>query len=136
MYTVAEVIEFSYGHRLLRYRGKCAHLHGHNARVEIVLASETLDGQSMVADFSEIGRVVRGFIDEHLDHRLLLHRDDPLVEILRRHDEPMFLMDGDPTAEEIARLIYERAAAAGLAVREVRLWETSTSMASYSRPER
>lgn len=41
-------------------------------------------------------------------------------------------MDTDPTAEAIARLIYDQAAAQGLQVIEVRLWETGTSVASYT----
>lgn len=131
MFTVTETLDFCYGHRLLRYKGKCAHLHGHNGKVEVVVATKSLDEQSMVTDFSEIGRVVRRFLDENLDHKLLLHREDPLVEVLRRHDEPLFVMDCDPTAEAIARLICERARAAGLDVAEVRLWETPTSVASY-----
>jgi len=131
MFTVTQILEFCYGHRLLEYQGKCAHIHGHNGRVEVVLGSKSLDGQSMVADFSEVERIVRGFVDQNLDHKLLLRRDDPLVEPLRRLDEPLFLMDQDPTAESIARLICERARAAGLDVSEVRLWETPTSVACY-----
>ena len=131
MYTVTEILDFCYGHRLLRYQGKCAHLHGHNGRVEIVVAAKALDRQSMVTDFSEIQRVVRGFIDEHLDHKLLLSKDDPLVDVLKRQDEPVYVMDSDPTAEAIARLICDKARAAGLEVAEVRLWETPGSVASY-----
>ena len=132
MYRVTEIVQFCYGHRLLRYRGKCAHLHGHNGRVEIVLASPSLDEQSMVADFSDISRIVQAWIDQNLDHRMLLHKDDPLVEVLRRNDEPVFLMESDPTAEAIARLIYDYAASQGLKVSEVRLWETDSSVASYA----
>jgi 6-pyruvoyltetrahydropterin/6-carboxytetrahydropterin synthase len=132
MFLVTESVDFSYGHRLLRYQGKCAHLHGHNGRAEITVAAESLNRQAMVADFSEISRIVRGWIDQNLDHRLLLHRDDPLVEVLRRHDEPVFLMDCDPTAEAIARLIHEYASSQGLQVAEVRLWETGTSVATYA----
>jgi 6-pyruvoyltetrahydropterin/6-carboxytetrahydropterin synthase len=131
MFTVTETLDFCYGHRLLRYKGKCAHLHGHNGRVEVVVATKSLDEQSMVTDFSEIGRVVGRFLVENLDHKLLLHRDDPLVEVLRHHDEPLFVMECDPTAEAIARLICDRARAGGLDVAEVRLWETPTSVASY-----
>ena len=135
MYRATEIVEFCYGHRLLRYQGKCAHLHGHNGRVEVTLAQESLNSQSMVADFSDIGRVVKGWIDQNLDHRLLLHRDDPLVAVLRQHDEPIFLMESDPTAEAIARLIYDHAVASGLKVASVRLWETPTSVAEYSPPQ-
>lgn len=132
MYKVTEIVEFCYGHRLLRYKGKCAHLHGHNGRVEIELASSSLNDQSMVADFSDIGRIVKEWIDQNLDHRMLLHRDDPFVAVLRKHDEPVFLMDCDPTAEAIARLIFEYAASQGLKVSEVRVWETPGSIASYA----
>ncbi|HEU4403067.1 MAG TPA: 6-carboxytetrahydropterin synthase [Candidatus Polarisedimenticolia bacterium] len=132
MYKVTESVDFCYGHRLLRYQGKCAHLHGHNGKVEIELASGALNDQSMVIDFSDIVRIVKGFIDQNLDHRLLLHREDPLVPVLRAHDEPVFLMDSDPTAEAIARLIYDYADSQGLKVSQVRLWETGTSVASYA----
>jgi 6-pyruvoyltetrahydropterin/6-carboxytetrahydropterin synthase len=132
MYRVTEIIEFPYGHRLLNYRGACANLHGHNGKAEIVVAAAALDERSMVADFLAIGRIAREFIDGSLAHRMLLHRDDPLVEVLRAHDQPLFTMEGDPTAEGIARLIYDHVAAAGLAVCEVRLWETGTSVASYA----
>lgn len=132
MYRVTEIVDFCYGHRLLRYQGKCAHLHGHNGRVEIELSAPALNDQSMVADFSDISRIVKGWIDQNLDHRLLLHKDDPLVPILKQHDEPVFLMDHDPTAEAIARLIHDQATAHGLCVSQVRLWETDTSVATYT----
>ncbi len=132
MYRVTEIVEFCYGHRLLRYKGKCAHLHGHNGRVEIELASPSLNDQSMVADFSDIGRIVKEWIDQNLDHRMLLHKDDPLVPLLRKHDEPVYVMDSDPTAEAIARVIYDCAVSRGLNVSEVRLWETGGSVASYA----
>ena len=132
MYRVSESLEFCYGHRLLRYKGKCAHLHGHNGRVEIELAAKDLNDQSMVADFSDIGRIVKEWIDQNLDHRMLLHKDDPLVPLLRKHDEPVFVMETDPTAEAIAKVICDYALSRGLPVSTVRLWETGSSIASYS----
>lgn len=132
MYRVTESLEFCYGHRLLRYKGKCAHLHGHNGRVEIELAAPGLNDQSMVADFSDINRIVKEWIDQNLDHRMLLHKDDPLVPLLRKHDEPVFVMESDPTAEAIARAIFDHAVSRGLPVAAVRLWETGSSIASYS----
>jgi 6-pyruvoyltetrahydropterin/6-carboxytetrahydropterin synthase len=131
MYRVTEVIEFCYGHRLLNYQGKCAHLHGHNGRAEIVLAAQELDGQSMVADFSDIDRIVRSWIEKTIDHQMILNRKDPLVRVLQEHHEPVFLMDSDPTAEAIARVIFDYAASQGLPVEEIRLWETGSSVASY-----
>ena len=73
MFTVSREIEFCYGHRLLRYEGKCRHLHGHNGRLTVVFETDGLDGRGMVLDFSDIKRLVGGWIDAHLDHRMILH---------------------------------------------------------------
>jgi 6-pyruvoyltetrahydropterin/6-carboxytetrahydropterin synthase len=135
MFKVTETLDFCYGHRLLRYQGKCAHLHGHNGRLEVTVQARDLDSQSMVTDFSAIEVVVRSFLDQNLDHKLILSKDDPLVAVLRAQKEPIYVMDDDPTAEAIARLVFDQVRAAGLPVSEVRLFETPTSVASYA-PER
>ncbi|MES9980951.1 MAG: 6-carboxytetrahydropterin synthase, partial [Candidatus Thiodiazotropha sp. 6PLUC5] len=59
MYTVTKEIHFCYGHRLLNHKGKCRHLHGHNATAVIHLESKQLDELGMVCDFSEIGDYVK-----------------------------------------------------------------------------
>ncbi len=130
LYRVTKVIDFCYGHRLLNYSGKCRHLHGHNGRLEIDLDSNALDELGMVMDFGDVKAVVKRWIDENLDHRMILHRDDPAVEFLKQQNEPMFLIDTNPTAESIAALIFNFARDQGLPVSEVRLWETASSYAS------
>ena len=45
---------------LLQYDGKCRHLHGHNGRAVITLASADLDALGMVMDFTLLKRVVGG----------------------------------------------------------------------------
>src|SRR5690606_30751544 len=60
MYLVTKRIEFCYGHRLLDYDGVCKHPHGHNAVVEVDVSTEALDNRNMVADFSDIKRIVKG----------------------------------------------------------------------------
>ncbi len=134
MFQVSREIDFCYGHRLLDYEGKCRHLHGHNGRAVISLATPGLDKLGMVLDFTEIKRGVARWIDDHLDHRMILHRDDPLVPTLRESGEPLFLIDTNPTAENIARLIFEHAKRQGFPVVEVRFWETPSCYATY-RPE-
>lgn len=132
MYTVTETIHFCYGHRLLEYEGKCVHPHGHNGRVEIELAAERLDRLGMVVDFSDIGDAMKQWVDQNLDHRMILRRDDPLCEVLTRMGEPYYTMDVNPTAEAIAREIHDEAVRRRFPVRAVRLWETESSVASYS----
>ena len=84
MYSVTKRIEFCYGHRLLDYDGICKHPHGHNASVEIDVRTDRLDSRNMVVDFSDIKRIVKGWIDRELDHKMILRRDDPLVEPLKQ----------------------------------------------------
>src|SRR5205814_10330663 len=88
MYSVTKRIEFCYGHRLLDYDGICKHPHGHNAVAEIEVRTGTLDNRNMVCDFSDIKRVVKGWIDRELDHKMILRHDDPLVAPLQQLGEP------------------------------------------------
>ena len=134
MFSVSREIDFCYGHRLLNYAGKCCHLHGHNGRVIITFEASGLDKQGMVLDFTEIKRVISGWIDENIDHRMVLQRDDPAVPALQAMNEPLYLMDVNPTAENIARLIFDVARQKGFPVVDVRLWETPHCCARYQRP--
>ena len=131
-YAVKKVIDFCYGHRLLDYPGKCRHLHGHNGQLELEIDAAALDALGMVIDFSEIRAVAKSWIDEHLDHKMLLHRDDPIATVLQEWDQPLYLMEGNPTAENIARLIFRHLRTAGLHISRVSLWETPTGCAIYS----
>ncbi|GAC1320473.1 MAG: 6-carboxytetrahydropterin synthase QueD [Isosphaeraceae bacterium] len=133
MFRVAREIEFCYGHRLLDYSGKCRHLHGHNGLAVIILEGEELDERGMLVDFGEIKRDVQAWVNDNLDHNMLLRRDDPLVPLLRERGERFFVMDANPTAENIARLIYDKAVEAGLPVVEVTLWETVHCHAAFRR---
>lgn len=133
IYRVTKRIDFCYGHRLPDYGGKCRHTHGHNGRVEIVLEAGGLDEQSMVVDFGKVKADIGGWIDENLDHRMILRRDDPLAAFLKEHNEPYFLLDEAPTAENIARCIFDAAIKLGYPVVAVNLWETSSSVATYGR---
>ena len=88
----------------------------------------------MLVDLADIKRKVKHWIDENLDHNMLLCCDDPLLPVLRERGERVFEMDCNPTAENIARLIFEHAREAGLPVVEVVLWETERCYATYSAP--
>jgi 6-pyruvoyltetrahydropterin/6-carboxytetrahydropterin synthase len=132
MYRVTREIRFCYGHRLLDYAGKCRHLHGHNGRAVITLEAPRLDPLGMVVDFTRIKDVVSAWIDDTLDHRMLLREDDPVLPLLREQAEPVYVLAVNPTAENIARLIFDFAAGQGFPVVEVQLWETDHCYATYA----
>ncbi len=131
VYAVTQQIGFSYGHRLLDYKGKCAHPHGHNGLAELTFESKGLDQRGMVIDFTEIKAQLKTWIDEMLDHKMLLRKDDPLIAYLEKLDEPVFKMIDNPTAENIAKIIFEKAREKGLPIVEVKLWETPSQFAVY-----
>lgn len=134
MFRVTQSIDFCYGHRLLDYSGKCRSLHGHNGRAVIVMEGERLDARGMLVDFSDIKDALRTWIDNELDHRMILRQDDPVLPALRELGEPLYVIPDNPTAENIARLIFEQAQNLGFPVVEVSLWETPRSHATYRQP--
>jgi len=131
MYAVTKEIHFCYGHRLLNHQGKCRHLHGHNATAVIRLEASELDEMGMVCDFSDIGGYVKSWINDNLDHNMLLHEADPVLPGLQMAGERVFVMPANPTAENIAKLIFDQVAAGGFPVVEVSIYETDSALASY-----
>ncbi len=132
MYRVTREIHFCYGHRLLHYDGKCKNLHGHNGKAVITLEADKLDYLGMVVDFGRLKETVGKWIDKNLDHRMILHRDDPVLPYLLGQGEPIHVVDTNPTAENIAKLIYDHARSEGFPVTEVTLWETESCFATYT----
>ncbi len=131
MHRVTRVIHFCYGHRLLDYAGKCRHPHGHNGKLEVTVEKDSLDRLGMVVDFEDIKATVQSWVDGELDHKMLLNAKDPLVQVLRGLGEPVVTMEGNPTAENIARLVFDTARGMKLPVVSVRLWETVNSYAEH-----
>ncbi len=132
MYKISKQIHFCYGDRLLRHKGKCARLHGHNGVAEIVCRSAELDKNRMVVDFDRVSETINAWIMNNLDHRMILSAKDPVAPLLKKQKEPFFEMSDDPTAEAMAELIFGHARRLGLPVVRVTMWETPSSSASYS----
>lgn len=131
MYSVSKEIHFCYGHRLLNYNGKCAHPHGHNGKIVIELQASRLDTRGMVYDFGDIKEMIQKWVDQELDHKMILKKDDPLVSILAELGEPVFHMDENPTAEALAKLIFDYGRSKNLPISMVTFWETPSSFATY-----
>lgn len=131
MYSVCKEIHFCYGHRLLNYDGKCAHPHGHNGKIVIELHARSLDRRGMVYDFGDIKEIIQAWVDRQLDHQMILKKGDPLVKILKDQGEPVFVMDENPTAEALAKLIFDYGRAKKLPISAVTFWETPSSSATY-----
>ena len=106
----------------MNYDGECRHLHGHNGRIEVDIESDETDHRGMVVDFADVKDTVKTWIDDNLDHRMILHRDDPLVSVLSELGEAHYVIDRNPTAENIAAHIHEMTSSDAICISEIRLW--------------
>jgi 6-pyruvoyltetrahydropterin/6-carboxytetrahydropterin synthase len=146
MRTCTRILEFDAAHRILRHESKCGTVHGHRYRVEITCGAAQLDNVGRVIDFGAVKRVVGAWIDASLDHTTLVNpHDTALLQFVRTEYERVagrrrpFTMPAhacEPTAENIALLIYEHATRLltthGVCVVCVRVWETPNCYADYS----
>ena len=122
MFQITREIDFCFGHRVLG-DPRCGNLHGHNVYASLTLQSEQLDSLGMVLDFTQIKRVVSAWIDEQLDHRMILQRDDPATQRLARIGEPLYVVDQPPTFAAIGEIILKYAAEQGLPVVDCQIRE-------------
>ena len=137
MYTVSKTFEFDAGHRLAKgYKGKCAAIHGHRYKVEVIFKSDKLDRYDMLLDFN-IMSYIQNWIDENLDHKFLVYVNDPLLEMLKQFSSveesvgEIYICNDNPTAEFIAKLISSIAKKKFDQVYKVVVWETPKCKAEY-----
>lgn len=152
MYQVCKTFEFESGHLLSKSRDRCQNPHGHSRRVEVILAAERLDSNDMVCNFRWIKLALTDILSR-LDHALCINDSDPRLEDFQRMQVRLEVFkDRDPTSEVIARMIFDHledklaqateltspngdtySLSPGVSLKSLRLWETSTSWAQYSK---
>ncbi len=120
---------------------KCRSIHGHRWRIILTLKAADVNEEGMVIEFGELKAAWRTWLDTHLDHSLMLHVADPMVQAIRdvEPQSRLFLTLGDPTTENVARLLYEKAVAVlqdlhyadVVQVERLRLEETQVNCAEY-----
>jgi len=115
MYRISKQFSFSASHVLdcLGEDHPCARLHGHNYVVTIHLQSKELNEYGFVVDYRDL-KLVKEYIDNTLDHR---HLND--------------LLSVHPTAENIARHLFEKFTASLPQMYAVEVSETPKTSAVY-----
>lgn len=131
MYIITKEVYFCYGHRLMNHPGKCRNLHGHSVKASISIQQDQLNEQSMVCDFSDVKECVEAYINQHLDHNFILHKDDPIIPALTANNERFITLEEHPTAEVLSKMIYQHLKQEGFNVDQVVLWETTSANACY-----
>jgi 6-pyruvoyltetrahydropterin/6-carboxytetrahydropterin synthase len=120
MFEISVECSFAAGHALRGYKGKCENVHGHNYKVQVTVAGETLNATGLLLDFVDLRSSIKKLV-ERLDHRFL--NDLPPFDQL------------NPSAENLAKYFCDelepQARAQGLRLEGVKIWETDTTSATY-----
>ena len=145
VYSIEIRHNFETAHRLasLGSPEKCRSIHGHSWWCTVRIEGHALDEDGILVEFGAFKRAWRGWLDDHLDHHLVLQQDDPVGPALRAVCPEMRIhtVPFNPTTEELARYLHERATAvlaavlpAGVAARvsAVHIQETAVNAASWS----
>ncbi|MDL2306488.1 6-carboxytetrahydropterin synthase QueD [Desulfovibrio sp. OttesenSCG-928-C06] len=112
LWRLAVRSDFSAGHALRHYEGKCESPHGHNFAVEVVVEGEKLsEDTELLMDFKEIKTMLKAVL-EQLDHKDL-------------NLTPMF-SEKNPSSENIAAWIYKQMQP-GFEGKRARLYSVSVS---------
>jgi 6-pyruvoyltetrahydropterin/6-carboxytetrahydropterin synthase len=123
MFEVTVEATFSAGHYLRNYHGKCENPHGHNYRVLVTLAGESVDDSGLLLDFKQLKEILRPTV-EHLDHQMI-NDLEPFETV-------------NPSAENLARFFFECTheqvnliSSGRVHVSACTIYETATSAATY-----
>lgn len=120
MFELVKEFHFEAGHQLVHHDGKCSRPHGHSYVLVVTLRRNELETtgpkRNMVYDFGDVSVKVKSLIASHLDHHWLNET-----------------LDSDsPTAEFIARWIFNFLKPIIPYLYSVTIYETATSSATYT----
>lgn len=123
MFELRVKVDFAAAHHLEGYPGNCARPHGHNWVVEVFAHSKELNSIGLAIDFRDLKGAAKELI-EAWDHQDLNTLPD--------------FKDMNPSAEQIARLTFERLSAMlngrNTWIHKVTVWENERCSASYFLP--
>ncbi len=116
MYEISVEDTFDAAHCLREYEGSCRQLHGHTYRVCAAFRYNDVEKTGMAFDFKLAKKELRTALD-YLDHKYI-------------NELPEFSVK-NPTAENIAKFVYDRIKKSISHLHHVSVWETPTSCATY-----
>ena len=143
-YLITAEIKFDAAHRLSDYKGKCERIHGHTYRVLITVESSKLNDWGAVLDFGDLKKLLKTYVDDKYDHKLILKSGNIKNEVIGKALQHNWIvwMNGNPTAENMARDIYKDLVPTfnvdkfkEVKLIEVTVYETTTNKATYAETE-
>ena len=135
---VCKIFEISYAHAIKDHPGKCRNLHGHNAKIEIIIEAPVNTHTGMVIDFDDVSDIVGTWIKRTFDHKTIIEKLDNRYKVVDLNaDEPFMLLDHPPTAEVLSTFISQYIHMYLVKGKiTVRFWETSSSYAESKGEDR
>lgn len=126
-------LQFCAGHRLYKHESKCRHFHGHNYQIFLHAQSDShsLDQIGRVIDFSILKGSFLPWLEANWDHGFIVWKgDDEAIAALQAiPGQKLFLLDTNPTAENLALYLLNQVApklleGTGVSLTKIVLWET------------
>jgi 6-pyruvoyltetrahydropterin/6-carboxytetrahydropterin synthase len=105
---------FDSGHRVMNERMKCFNIHGHTYLYELEFEFNEMEEIGYAIDFKEIKRVGCQWIDDILDHGMILNpQDTKLIETTKDYGSKLWLMSlngkdayCNPSVENISKEVF------------------------------
>jgi 6-pyruvoyltetrahydropterin/6-carboxytetrahydropterin synthase len=134
MHTIRKIFRIELSHQLFEaYSVDCKNaIHGHSYVCEIYLKSDKLDDTGMVMDFSKVKHLIGDYINSW-DHCLVMPDMFPsdYLETLKKYNKKMKVVPYNPTAESMAKDMFDYIKNLIPELSRVRLHETVTGWAQY-----
>ena len=105
---------FDSGHRVMNEFMKCYNIHGHTYLYELTFSFENMEDIGYAIDFKEVKRVFCQWIDDILDHGMILNpHDTKLIQTTKDYGTKLWLMSlngageyCNPSVENIAKEVF------------------------------
>ncbi len=112
--TLTRKCTFDSGHRVMNEAMKCFNMHGHTYVAELTFLFSQIEEIGYAIDFKEIKRVGLQWIDDKLDHGMILNpHDDDVIKAVEATNSKLWLMSlngigeyCNPSAENIVKEIF------------------------------
>jgi 6-pyruvoyltetrahydropterin/6-carboxytetrahydropterin synthase len=145
---ITKEIEIDMGHRVPNHKSKCRNFHGHRYKIEVgvddkVISTPGSSDEGMVIDFSDLKQIMMEELDGKFDHGFTMWEGDDFasdfMDIAERSEMKIIFVNFIPTAENLSRhwytLIKPRLREKGISINHVKVWETPTSTALYTKDD-
>lgn len=149
MFVISKEIEFDAGHRVPLHASKCKNPHGHRYRVVAYIEGELIEEgpeAGMVRDFGIVKQLLMDLVHDRFDHGFIVSDQDysmqyalgflnddhtPVRPDEDRYGWKVIIVPFIPTAECLAKDIYDTLKEHLPNLFKIEVWETPTSCAEY-----